>query len=163
MSTATRTTTARKAMRAATVFTGAAGLAFGFWPTAMAAARPAPAQGHSARATGATPANIQLTAADIKGENCTTNTWLHISHTSEWSGRYCTQFGGTGFTAVNAAASGFGQCGGNNYGEVWYEAAAGDYKAIPYGPGTTYRQLPGAASYVSISHWKGTDKCPWPR
>jgi hypothetical protein len=150
-------------MRAATVFTGAAGLAIGFGPTAMAAARPAPTQGHSARATGTTAANIQLTAADttIESKNCTTNTWLHISWHSPATGHFCKQFGYAGFKDVYSVSGGFGQCGGNNYGEVWYEPSANNYTAIPYGPGKTYRHLNGSLSAVSISHWKGTDECPW--
>lgn len=148
-------------MRAATVFTGAAGLAVGFGPTAMAAAGQAPAQGHSTRATGTTRANIQLTAADITPENCTTNEWLHISWHSPIGRHFCKQFGYAGFTDVFSVSGGFGQCGGNNYGEVWYEPAAGDYTAIPYGPGKTFRHLNGSLSAVSISHWKGTDECTW--
>lgn len=149
-------------MRAATVFTGAAGLAVGFGPMAMATAAQAPTQGHSARATGTTRANIHLTAADITPENCTTNTWLHIAWESPFTGHYCKQFGYAGYTDVYSVSSNFGQCGGNNYGTIWYEPSPGDYTAIPFGPGKTYRALTGALSAVSISHWKGTDECPWP-
>jgi hypothetical protein len=158
MSTASRTTTARKAMRAATVFTGAAGLAVAFGPTAMAAARlgHTPAQGHSARATGTTPANIQLTAADIESKGCTTNTWLHIEYSSLVRDDLCKQFGyeGTAYPYIYMNH----QCGGNNYGILYYAG-----RSIAYGPGTTYRALQGDLSAVSIFTWAGTDKCAWPR
>ena len=157
MSTATKTTTVRKAMRAATVFTGAAGLAFGFGPTAMATAAQAPAQGHSARATGTTRAHIQLTAADIKSEGCTTNTWLHIEYSSLIRDDLCRQFGYTGVAYPYIYMN--HQCGGNNYGTLYVSG----YLSYVFGPGTGYRTLPGDLSTVSIVGWSGTKECAWPR
>jgi hypothetical protein len=157
MSTATRTTTARKAMRAATVFTGAAGLAVGFGPTAMAATGQAPAQGHSARATGTTPANIQLTAADIVSKGCTTNDWLHIEYSSLFRDDLCRQFGYVGYAYPYIYMN--HQCGGNNFGNLYVSG----YLVIPFGRGTGYRTLPGDLSTVSISGYGGSYQCPWPR
>jgi hypothetical protein len=155
-------TTSRKAMRAAVVFTGAAAAGVAFGPgAALAAAGHTPAQGHSARAAGTTPANIQLTAADIKSNNCTTNTWLHIAYFSNEIiplRTLCKQFGFSGVKDVVADGMYMvGQCGGNNYGTVYYSG-----KSIPYGPGTTYRTLKGWVSDVSIYYWSGNDKCAWP-
>jgi hypothetical protein len=144
-------------MRAATVFTGAAGLAVAFGPAAMAAAGQAPAHGHSARATGTTPAHIQLTAADIKSKGCTTNTWLHIEYTSPFRD-LCKQFGYTG-SVVFGSLTMIAQCGGNNYGDLFIAA----HSPITFGPGKTYRNLTYLLNGVSITHWKGTDECAWPR
>jgi hypothetical protein len=163
LNTASKTSTARKAMRAATVFTGAAGLAVAFGPTAMAAAGHAPAQGHSARATGTTPANIQLTAADIVSAGCNTKTneWLHIEYSSLVRSE-CKAFGFKGFMFMPGSA-GFvvmtAECGGNNYGNI-YSTVGG---TIPFGPGKGFREINRAVSAVSIQRWAGNDTCPWPR
>jgi hypothetical protein len=159
MSRATRTTTARKAMRAATVFTGAAGLAVAFGPgAAMAAAGHAPARSHPARAAGTTPAHIRLTAADIESRGCTTNTWLHIEYSSVVRS-LCKQYGYSGSAIAPLGMYMTAQCGGNNYGDIatW---ASGSY---PFGPGKTYRSINGWVFEVDIYSWKGADKCAWPR
>jgi hypothetical protein len=158
MTTAARTTTARKAMRAATVFTGAAAMGVAFGPgAALAAAGHAPAQDHPAQATGTTPAHIRLTAADIESRGCTTNTWLHIEYSSVVRS-LCRQYGYSG------SKNTFGmymtaQCGGNNYGNILFANGNG----ILFGPGRTYRSISGFISYVTIVSWKGADKCAWPR
>jgi hypothetical protein len=157
MNTATRTTISRKAMRVATVFTGAAGLAVAFAPTALAAPGHAPTQGHSARAIGKTQSSSELTAT-IRSAGCTTNTWLHLQYQSTIRD-LCKAFGYRGTMVPDSSVYMSAQCGGNNYGYILFR-----HTSLPYGPGTTYRNVtPGHVSAVTISGWTGTDKCAWPR
>lgn len=159
MSTATKTTTARKAMRAATVFTGAAGLAVGFGPAAMAAVGQAPTQGHLARATGTTPANIKIAASHIQSRGCTTDTWLHVEYKSP-SRDLCREYGFRG-TLDQHSISMIAQCGGNNRGWLYVSG----HSPISFGYGKAYRPLNYYLNVVSISSWNGkvTDECAWPR
>jgi hypothetical protein len=158
MSTATRTTTARKAMRAATVFTGAAGLAVAFGPTAMAAAGQAH-HGHSARAAGTTTATRQGPRTTIESRGCGDGktTWLHVEYTSPFRD-LCRQYGYAGILDQHSISM-IAQCGGNNYGSLYVSG----HSPISFGPGTTYRNLDYYLDAVSITHWKGTDECAWPR
>jgi hypothetical protein len=162
MSTATRTTSARKAMRVATVFTGAAGLAVAFGPGALATAGHVPTQGHSARATGKAPVvNQQVLWGHIRSEGCTTNEWLHIQYSSTFR-TLCKAFGYSGEMVPKSSPLHMeAQCGGNNIGAIF---ASGE--GITYGPGKGYRTFSAplpAVSAVEISGYKGTDKCAWPR
>jgi hypothetical protein len=147
-------------MRVATVFTGAAAAAVGFAPAAMAAPVDAAAQGHLAQANGRAQA-MRLDANSIKSSGCTTNTWLHVEYFSPVR-ELCKAFGFAGkMKPLGAPLEMSAQCGGNNYGTIFSSQG----KKTPYGPGTTYREfsLPISVSYVSITHWNGTDKCAWPR
>jgi hypothetical protein len=161
MNTATRTTTARKAMRVATVFTGAAGLAVAFGPTALAAPGHAPTQGQSARANGKTQAKgPDLHSGSIRSAGCNADTkeWLHISYSTIFR-NLCKAFGFKGIMSPDSSVYMTAQCGGNNYGTIYYSD-----KNIPFGPGKGYREVgPGYVSAVAIYRWKGTDTCPWPR
>jgi hypothetical protein len=164
MNTAIRTTTARKAMRVATVFAGAAGLAVAFGPGALAAPSHAPVQGHPARANG----KPQVVAGEvlygsIRSAGCTTNEWLHIQYSSTFR-TLCKAFGYAGEMVPSSSPLHMeAQCGGNNYGAIFYQSGL---EPITYGPGKTYRTFSTPfpkVSAVSISKWKGTDKCAWPR
>jgi hypothetical protein len=163
MNASTRTTTSRKAMRVATVFTGAAAAAVGFAPGAVAAPGHAAAQGHAALANG----TARALAPDTTSRGCTTNSWLHIQYSSYFRA-LCRQFGGVGYAYPLTTGGGFqlemtAQCGGNNIGRIYPESAPA--KPITYRQGTTYRTFPHVVdiSFLSISGYGGHDKCAWPR
>lgn len=145
-------------MRAATVFTGAAGLAVAFGPAAMAAAQ-APTHGHPARATGTTPGNTRAPATTIESKGCGNGktTWLHVAYHSPFR-KLCRQYGFAGVLDQHSISMS-AQCGGNNYGSLYVSG----HSPISFGPGTTYRTLNYYLDAVSITHWKGTDECAWPR
>ena len=96
MNTATSRTTSRKAMRVATVFTGAAAAAVGFAPGALAAPGHAAAQGQAAQANGKAQA---LMPDNTQSRGCTTNAWLHIEYYSAFRS-LCRQFGFVGFAIL---------------------------------------------------------------
>jgi hypothetical protein len=142
-------------MRVATVFTGAAATAVAFAPAALAAPGHAPAQGHTALVNGKTRA----VRPDIKSKGCGTSdeNWLHIEYNALFGAEDCKAFGFAG--RFNTALSMIAQCGGNNYGSIYYS----DGRNISFGPGNTYRRLTHTVSAVSIFFWSGNDKCAWPR
>jgi hypothetical protein len=162
MATATRTTTSRKAMRVATVFTGAAAAAVGFAPGAVAAPGHAAAQGHAALANG--KAQALAPASGTQSRGCTTNTWLHIQYWSTFR-PLCRQFGFVGDAHPLSKTNGrwlemTAQCGGNNVGHIYSPYGP----SIPYRQGSTYRAFNRVSiSLVSISRYSGTETCAWPR
>jgi hypothetical protein len=159
MNTDTRTTTSRKAMRVATVFTGAAAAAVGFAPTALAAPVHAAAQGHLTQANGRAQA-MTPDANSIKSRGCTTNTWLHIQYFSTFRA-LCRQFGFAGeMTPKSAPLRMTAQCGGNNVGTIYHSSG----KSLSFYQGTTYRPFTTNlyVSKVSIYFWNGTEQCAWP-
>jgi hypothetical protein len=147
-------------MRVATVFTGAAATAVAFAPGAMAATGHATAQDHPARAAGTNQTmGPDFHSKSIKSAGCTTNTWLHVQYTSVFR-TLCKAFGFKGrMTPASSPLAMNAQCGGNNYGTLFYSSG----KTVGYGPGTTYRNITRNVSEVSIYKWNGTDKCAWPR
>jgi hypothetical protein len=149
-------------MRVATVFTGAAAAAVAFTPGAMAATGHTPAEGHPARATGTThTTGPDVHSKSIRSAGCTTNTWLHIQYSSTFR-TLCKAFGFKGrMTPAHEPLAMNAQCGGNNYGVIYY----GGNKTVTFGPGTTYRTFNSFryVSEVAISRWNGTDECAWPR
>jgi hypothetical protein len=160
MSTATRRATSRKAMRVATVFTGAAATAVAFAPAALAAPSHAPAQGHTALVNGKTRAmRPDVDSGTIRSKGCGTSDvhWLHIEYVSLFRRDLCKAFGYRGFMTV--AQDFFAECGGNNYGTIYWNGGN-----LGFGPGNTYRSVTERnISGVSIYSFKGTDKCAWPR
>lgn len=150
MSAATGRATTGKMVRYATVFTGAAGLAVGFGPTAMAAG----AQ------QGATAAHkLRPDAIQFKGCGNGKNTWVHLLYLSPFGTQDCRQWGDVGASSPSLQIPMSAQCGGNNYGEIGHGHPA---RYTTFGPGTTYRSLSGRLVYISISRWHGTDECAWP-
>jgi hypothetical protein len=156
------TTTSRKAMRVATVFTGAAATAVAFAPVAMAATGQATPHGHPAQAAGTNhTVRPDVHSGSIRSTGCTTNTWLHVQYESVFR-TLCKAFGFKGrMTPASSPLVTSAQCGGNNYGVLYYSGN----KHITFGPGTTYRTFNPTKniSEVAISRWNGTDKCAWPR
>jgi len=161
MSTATRRATSRKAMRVATVFTGAAATAVAFAPTALAAPGHAQAQGHTALVNGKTRAVSPENTGSIRSKGCGASDvhWLHIEYGSLFRSKLCKAFGFKG--VFNDSQSMFAQCGGNNFGNIFYSGG----RDVGFGPGNTYRSFKPRKliSAVSIYFWSGTDKCAWPR
>lgn len=161
MGTATRRAASRKAMRVATVFTGAAATAVAFAPTALAAPGHAPAQGHTAVVNGKTRAmapDVQHSGSiRSKGCNSTDVHWLHIQYESLFQRKLCKAFGFRGVKLVSMDFS--AECGGTNHGTIFWNTGS-----LRYGPGNTYRSVTRRnISAVSISFWSGTDQCRWPR
>ena len=154
MSTATRRATSRKAMRVATVFTGAAAAAVAYAPAALAAPGHAPAQGHTALVNGKTG------GARIQSKGCGASDvhWLHVQYNSPFR-VLCKAFGFAGVKDVGTLTM-YAQCGGTNYGNLFTEEGV-----VSFGPGNTYRSFTYGKylSAVSIYSWSGTDKCAWPR
>jgi hypothetical protein len=161
MNAATRTTASRKAMRVATVFTGAAAAAVGFAPTALAAPVHAAAQGHPAQANGRAQ-EMRPDANSIQSRGCTTNTWLHIEYSEFLRSDLCKQFGFAGsMKPAGGTLAMTAQCGGNNVGNIYYSS----HTSLPYYQGAKYRSFSPfkVVSKVSIFYWSGTEKCAWPR
>jgi hypothetical protein len=156
MSTATRRATSRKAMRVATVFTGAAAAAVAYAPAALAAPGHAPAQGHTALANGKTGG--ARTAIESKGCGASDVHWLHVQYNSPFR-VLCKAFGFAGVKDVGQLTM-YAQCGGNNYGNLFTQEGV-----VSFGPGNTYRSFTYGKylSAVSIYYWNGTDQCRWPR
>jgi hypothetical protein len=159
MSTATRRAASRKAMRVATVFTGAAATAVAFAPAALAAPGHAPAQGHTALVNGKTRAVRPETTIESKGCGTSDVHWLHISYASFFRSHLCKAFGFAGYKADGQDMQ--AQCGGNNYGTIFSSKGTD----IGFGPGNTYRTFNPRKniSGVSIYYWSGNDQCAWPR
>jgi hypothetical protein len=158
MSTATRRAASRKAMRVATVFTGAAATAVAFAPAALAAPGHAPTQGRAALVNGKTRAVRPDTTIESKGCGTSDVHWLHIEYGSLFRSKLCKAFGFAGVKHDNQSM--YAQCGGNNYGNIYTKQ--GD---VTFGPGNTYRSFKPrkSVSSVSIYTWSGNDKCAWPR
>jgi hypothetical protein len=157
MSTATRKATSRKAMRVATVFTGAAAAAVAYAPAALAAPGHAPAQGRTALVNGKTQAAGPRTTIQSKGCGTSDVHWLHLEYASLFRSKLCKAFGFAGFKTV--AQDFYAECGGNNYGTIYWKTGS-----LGFGPGNTYRSVTERdISGVSIYSWKGTDHCAWPR
>ena len=159
MSTATKRGASRRAMRVATVFTGAAATAVTFAPTALAAPGPAPGQGHTALVNGKTRAMGPDRSGSIKSAACnaTDTHWLHIQYESLFQRKLCKAFGFRGTKIVSQDMS--AECGGNNTGAIFYGTGS-----LRYGPGNTYRNATHKSiSAVEVSFWSGNDKCAWPR
>jgi hypothetical protein len=160
MSTATRRVASRKAMRVATVFTGAAATAVAFAPTALAAPGHAPTRGHTALVNGKTRAvRPDVDSGSIKSKGCGSSDvhWLHIQYESLFQRKLCKAFGFRGVKLVSQDFS--AECGGNNHGTIFWNTGS-----LPFGPGNTYRSVTRRnISAVSILFWSGTDQCRWPR
>jgi hypothetical protein len=161
MSTATRKATSRKAMRVATVFTGAAATAVAFAPAALAAPGHVQAQGHTALVNGKTRAVRPENSGSIRSKGCGTSDvhWLHISYASFFRSHLCKAFGFRGYFADGQDMQ--AQCGGTNYGTIFSSKGTD----IHFGPGNTYRTFNPRKniSGVSIYAWSGNDQCSWPR
>ena len=157
MSTATRRATSRKAMRVATVFTGAAAAAVAYAPAALAAPGHAPAQGHTALVNGKTGG--ARTTIESKGCGASDVHWLHLSYASFFRSHLCKAFGFAGKKTDGQDLQ--AQCGGTNYGTIFSSKG----KDIPFGPGNTYRTFNPRINInaVSIYSWSGNDQCAWPR
>jgi hypothetical protein len=155
----TATSGKRKAMRVATVFTGAAATAVTFAPGALAAPRHAPAQGHTALVNGKTRAVRPDNSGSIRSKGCGTSDvhWLHVEYNALFGVEDCKAFGYAGVFDVYLSM--VAQCGGNNYGTIYYSGG----KSLSYGPGNTYRNVHKNFSAASIYYWSGNDKCAWPR
>jgi hypothetical protein len=98
---------------------------------------------------------------DIKSKGCGTSDvhWLHIEYKSLFGDEDCKAFGYAGYFNLGGKVAMTAQCGGNNYGSLYYS----DGRNLSFGPGNTYRNLTKALSAVSIVFWSGNDKCAWPR
>jgi hypothetical protein len=154
MKPATTKPTRRRAMRAATVFTGAAAAA-AFAPAAMAAtAGPghAAATGHLAQPEG------RVTGSIRSAPNCSgaVSHWLHVtSAVNDFTNRYvCYGYRGR-FTVGGEQMK--SQCGGNNNGFLFSAGNVG----LAFGPGTTFRHFKTniSLSSVVIDGWTGNDRC----
>jgi hypothetical protein len=159
-----------RAMRVATVFTGAAACAAAFTPVAHAAT------GHQAEPDGKGLALAQLqgmmhgarldnnghaASGSIREVNgCAgTPTWVHLAKGAAGD---CVGYKGTWSFSVDGLTGTISVsriCGGNNYG--WYADANGSVGY--YHQGTTYVTLPvDNIRSIGIFGWKGTDTCPAP-
>jgi len=129
----------RRAMRVATVFTGAAAAATGFGPAAMAAPV------HQAQ-----PANGRISGS-IRSASCT-----HEPHWLQFESRYdvCFAFGFRGEWSYNGNYVS-SQCGGTNYGFLKFTSG----KTISYGPGTYFRRIGKDLRVLTIDGWTGSDEC----
>jgi hypothetical protein len=137
----------RKAMRVATVFTGAAACAVAFTPAA-----------HAANLDPVRPAGTEW--GDCQGAN--QSHWLHIVTNNSI---YC--LGGRGTYPLTDApysvyARVYSYCGGNNSGWFFWSYA----RLVKFYAGTTYNTwarnndgFPLLTSEVSISTWHGNDTC----
>lgn len=165
MNTATRRTTARKAMRVATVFTGAAAAAVAFAPGAVAA----PAHAVARAAPDSQPPGPIVYFGNIQSKGCTNNTWLHVAYTvfaSIFVFKRCKQFGNAGdMVPKSNPLLMSAQCGGNNVGFIDYSNNGIQSQLLRFRQGSTYRTFASdlQVSQVSISHWSGTKQCRWPR
>jgi hypothetical protein len=148
-----RLSNARKTMRVATVFTGAAACAAAFTPAATAGtvhqARALPRQDGKKYApirNGRIEGSIRSSGA------CHNAEWVHL----EWSRGYTDCFGYAGLFSFGPLKISH-ECGGTNYGQLDIVGKS----PIHYGPGTTYRGFPTGteASVISILSWHGTDHC----
>jgi hypothetical protein len=155
---------AKKTMRVATVFTGAAACAAAFAPSAMATTKPAAVErlDHKLMLAGKNTLRGALGAPRNSGSIRSTNKcstvphWLHILWVNG-SGlviETCVGFHGTisGPHAIKV----FAQCGGTNIGYL-----ASGTRHITYGPGNTYRTFTPSLNVtkIHISRWTGNDAC----
>jgi hypothetical protein len=152
---------ARRTMRVATVFTGAAALAVGGAPMAMAAAGPAPALHTGGQITvvrGCIP-DVDPHWVHLYGEHSTGPSWSPFEiHSS-----LC--FGYTGNYTPNYSFYAKYICGGNNVG--WYSATimGNGHARAKFHEGTTFAKVPqsvGELSVMHISGWSGSDGCYTP-
>jgi hypothetical protein len=153
MSTASGKSKPRRLMRAATIFTGVAGVA----TTTVGLTQPANAQDAGRKVSGSIRYDVNCGHAGVD------RTWLHVSTTT--SGGYGPQgqsvcFGYKGLYSSPPLTGMYGYCGGNNYG--WINGSKnGTYVIVDFGPGTTYRAVSWSHyDNVAITHWAGSDKCP---
>jgi hypothetical protein len=138
----------RRSFKVATVFAGAAALAGGYGPTALAA-------------------TTQATTAGITWGPCSTtgnSHWVHLYYPGGDHADEC--FGFTGHHATNATIASL--CPGNNFGSI-YSAATETAQNYAFSPGKAAR---APMSYwtghggdyhvgsLSISFWSGNATCP---
>jgi hypothetical protein len=163
-------TASGKAMRVATIFTGAAACAAAFTPAAVAGTAHT-GTGHAGTDHQAplggnvvTPDHSRVRPANTTEGNCaSTATWVHFFGAGQ--GAHC--FGGRGSwdSGVIKASK---ICGGNNYGSYYGFSDNGNGSPVGagFGPGTTFVHLPWAGltdvSAVIITKWKGSDTCGAP-
>jgi hypothetical protein len=140
---------ARKALRVATIFTGAAASTVG-----ATAAHAAPAAQSGRRLGGSIRESTHCGAQNKDTE------WLHLIPYNSLTSR-CYGFGGsyspTGEAGVQAV------CGGNNHGYLaGLPAGTRPSWSFGFGPGTGYDEnvMHPHLGFIVISKWTGTDKCP---
>jgi hypothetical protein len=169
MNPSTRKST-RKAMRVATVFTGAAAVG-AFAPAAVAAVGHEAGTGHQARAVDKAPAlpRVHGTTHGIRPDFSGRESgsirlsrfcsqvphWVHMQSYS-LKNSYC--YGFKGLWEWDPAAKMYGECGGNNFGYLYPDGG----NAFSFHQGTTYRRWTNGIKLfdIRISGWSGNDKCP---
>jgi hypothetical protein len=152
-----RISNARKTMRVATVFTGAAATAAAFTPAAMAGtghgavARTAGKALNVPRERGIRPDYSKYGSIRSSGA-CKNAEWVHL----EWGRGYRDCFGYHGGINWGEELAISHECGGTNNGIIFTTG-----NSIPYGPGTGYRGFPTGTEALSIyiGSWTGTDHC----
>jgi hypothetical protein len=145
-----------KALRVATVFTGAAVTAVGFGTVATAA--------QAAPVARQTP--MLHTGGHIQSTNCSANQephWLHLAFSSANGGGLgveCYGFtGGVTDPAFGIANRAVYVCGGNNSG--WYKNSIS--QTANYKEGNTYVHVPWygyTLQYLYNNGWSHSDACP---
>jgi hypothetical protein len=149
---------ARKAMRVATVFTGAAAAAVTFMPAAQAGTGHTAgtegktlAPGAGVRANGIKPDYSKSGNIESNGA-CTNAEWVHL----EWGKGVTDCFGNRGWIRYGQDLAISHECGGTNFGVL--DNTNG---AISFVPGTGYRGFAAGTenSLIWITGWSGTDHC----
>jgi hypothetical protein len=163
MKAGTRKAAPRKAMRVATIFTGAAAAAT-FAPAAMAGTGHAAGTDNQARTDGKTLTSLWLGGRPLdngwgsirSSGRCPNAHWVHL----EWSRGVPDCFGYRGQLRFGTEKPVSHECGGTNKGVLFSTRGS-----IPFGPGTGYRGFPVKTEAISIyiGSWTGNDKCgPFP-
>jgi hypothetical protein len=140
----------RRSFKVATVFTGAAALAGGYGPTALAA---------TAQTTAVHP--------DIANQECGANddgisNWVHLYYPNDDHPAEC--YHGAGSTPAGATIASF--CPGNNKGEV-FGSVDGVTSPFPFGAGDGRHPVSWYDGYAGNYHvtgiyiigWSGDAKC----
>jgi hypothetical protein len=157
--------TTRKAMRVATIFTGAAAVA-AFGPAAGAAVGHAAGTGRQADVNTLTAAGPHVRTHEIRPDAgklsgsirsnsaCPNANWVHLGY----GGGYTWCYGYKGLWSYYPDLFAISkECGGNNYGWLYPYGES----AIYFHQGTTYRRWTKGItiSALRISGWAGNDKC----
>ena len=150
---------ARKTVRVATTFTGAAACAVTFAPMAHAGTvQPTAQPGYRAHQVRVNLDRVPGIHATITNGDCLgTNQshWFHIANSAS-----VTCFGGTGTVTLVPDFFISAECGGNNKGYISGSGPTG-HRKITWNHGTTYRNIgPFSVSKVHMSGFSGNDKCP---
>jgi hypothetical protein len=133
----------RRAMRVATVFTGAAAAATGFGPAAMAAPV------HQAQ-----PAFGKISGSIRDGSCRSEPHWLQLAQRIPGTQISCIAYGFRGEWSEGGAFIS-SQCGGTNYGFLKFTSG----KTISYGPGNYFRAINKDMRLITIDGWTGNDNC----